>query len=111
MHTDSVISVTNKSIDISWPKFVVVALVMDLVAFAFDEFFRPMRGVDLIEMVLWYLGYGIGFAAIPAIVVIPFVIVSKIKGKQIGKPKLTILIWGIGLLSFNLVMNAIRFSR
>ncbi len=80
---------------------------MDLVAFLFDEIYRPMRRVDPTEMVLWYLSYGIGFAAIPAIIVVPFVVVSKWKGKSIGKPKLTILSWGIGLLCFNLVVNAV----
>jgi hypothetical protein len=110
MDSDVTNSVSKQSIDVSWPKFIAVALAMDLVAFLFDEIYRPMRGVDQTEMVLWYLGYGIGFAAIPAVIVVPFVVVSKLKGKNTGKPKLTILSWGIGLLAFNLVMNAIRLS-
>lgn len=99
------------STDISWSMFVLAAVVMNLAAYIFDEVFRPMRGVDYTEKLIWYAGgYGAAFLVMPGLVVLLVHFISRRRGKGMLRPKRTVIFWGVSLLVFTFIMTAVRLS-
>ena len=74
-----------------------------LVSFLFDEVFRPMRGVDMTEMVLWYFSRGAAFLMIPGL---PIFLLHR----KLDSPKKTTLIFGAVLMTFSLLMTALHLT-
>jgi 4-amino-4-deoxy-L-arabinose transferase-like glycosyltransferase len=93
----------SKAIDISWKLFFSSYTVLALVIYFFDEVFRPMRGVGVVEMVIWYFGYSGTFLVIPGLPILLF-------HRKFDTPKKTTLIFGFVLMTFSLLMTGRHLS-
>lgn len=91
--------------DISWKYFSIAYLGCVFTNFLFDEMLRPMRGIETIELVLWYLSYPIAFFLIPGALVTIFHFGLKWKASA---PRKTILVWAVAIMVFSLSMTARR---
>jgi hypothetical protein len=109
MQTDEVDS-SQEPPDLSWLKFFLVAMAMNAAAYIYDERLRPMRDVDPVEKVVWYLSYGTGFLVMPGLVVLLIHLVSKRRGRGMSRPKRTAALCGVGFMIFTLAVTAVRLQ-
>lgn len=94
-------SLDSKVIDISWKVFILGYLIFVLVHFFFDEVFRPIRGVDVFEMLQWYMGYGASALIITGIPIFLF---------RLNLPKKKIIIASAVLTAFQLLITFCHLS-
>ena len=75
--TTSFDSLSENPKDISWSEFLLVAAATICAAYIFDELFRPIRDVENIEKLLWYVGYGASYLLLPGLVVLLTHLIAK----------------------------------